>query len=75
MGKAYLIFVISFTQAGFSNSKFYTQKYLKFTPKRVKCVVFAFKLEFFVHVTEFFYTGIALGAFDKYQVWKVDENG
>ena len=30
---AYLIFVISFTQAAFSNSKFYTQKLTKNTPK------------------------------------------
>ena len=29
----YLIFVISFTQAAFSNSKFYTQKLTKNTPK------------------------------------------
>ena len=37
---SYLIFVISFTQVGFSNSKFFTQKYHKFTPKRVKHIVF-----------------------------------
>ena len=30
---AYLIFVISFTQAGFFNPKFYTQKMIKNTPK------------------------------------------
>ena len=36
----YLILVISFTQAGLSNYKFYTLKYLKFTPKRVKYIVF-----------------------------------
>ena len=57
---AYLILVISFTQAGFSNSKFYTKKYLKFTPKRVKYV--------FVNL-ENFYTGSARGARDKYEVW------
>ena len=30
---AYLIFVISFTQAGFLNPKFYTQKMIKNTQK------------------------------------------
>ena len=60
MVMAYLIFVISFTQAGFSNSKFYTKKYLKFTPKRVKYV--------FVNL-ENVYTGSARGARDKYEVW------
>ena len=33
---AYLIFVISFTQAAFSNSKFYTRKLTKNTPKHWK---------------------------------------
>ena len=33
---AYLIFVISFTQAALSNSKFYTQKLTKNTPKHSK---------------------------------------
>ena len=28
-----IIFVISFTQAGFLNPKFYTQKFIKNTPK------------------------------------------
>ena len=32
----YLIFVISFTQAAFSNSKFYTQKLTKNTQKHAK---------------------------------------
>ena len=39
----YPIFVISFTQAGFSMTKFYTQKYTKIhknTPKTVKYIVF-----------------------------------
>ena len=33
---SYLIFVISFTQAALSNSKFYTQKFTKNTPKHSK---------------------------------------
>ena len=48
----YLIFVISFTQAAFSNSKFYTQKLTKNTPKHSKMsmkskiyAVFVFNLE------------------------------
>ena len=47
-----LIFVISFTQAAFSNSKFYTQKLTKNTPKHSKMsmkskiyAVFVFNLE------------------------------
>ena len=50
--RAYLIFVISFTQAAFSNSKFYTQKLTKNTPKHSKMsmkskiyAVFVFNLE------------------------------
>ena len=50
----YLIFVISFTQAAFSNSKFYTQKLTKNTPKHSKMslkskiyVVLVFNLENF----------------------------
>ena len=41
--QTYPIFVISFTQAGFSMTKFYTQKYTKIhknTPKTVKYIVF-----------------------------------
>ena len=51
---AYLIFVISFTQAAFSHSKFYTQKLTKNTPKHSKMslkskiyAVFVFNLENF----------------------------
>ena len=36
--EAYLIFVISFTQAAFFNSKFYTRKLTKNTPKTLKNV-------------------------------------
>ena len=36
MLRAHLIFVIYFTQAAFSNSKFYTQKLTKDTPKHSK---------------------------------------
>ena len=52
--KTYIIFVISFTQAAFSNSKFYTQKLTKNTPKHSKMsmkskiyAVFVFNLENF----------------------------
>ena len=51
---AYLIFVISFTQAAFLNSKFYIRKFTKNTPKHPKMslkskisAVFVFNLENF----------------------------
>ena len=42
---AYLIFVISFTQAAFSNSKFYTPNYSKMSLKSKIYAVFVFNLE------------------------------
>ena len=72
--KAYLIFVISFTQAGFLNSKFYTQKLIK-TPKNPKNVrekvyymQFLRSIWKILHLTECFYTGTARGARNNYQV-------
>ena len=63
-GGAYLIFVISFTQAGFSNTTFYTQKY----PKNSKICTFSRSIRKILHLTELFYTGTACGARDKYHV-------
>ena len=72
---AYLIFVISFTQARFSYSKFYTQKYPKIPnkyPKNSKICSFSRSIWKILHLTELFYTGIAHGARDKYQVCLCD---
>ena len=60
-GGAYLIFVISFTQAGFFNPKFYTQKMIKNTKnvpeKSILYAVFAFNLKFFTPDRIFFPEG------------------
>ena len=73
---SYLIFVISFTQAGFLNLKFYTQKRKKKTPKNLKNVPekvyympFLRSIWKILHLTGYFYTGTARGARNNYQVW------
>ena len=48
MEHTYLIFVISFTQAAFSNSKFYTQQFTKITPKHSKMSLKSKLYAFFV---------------------------
>ena len=72
MVHSYLIFVISFTQAGFLNPKFYTQK-IKNTKKFLENVYFMQFLRSILkisHLTEYFYTGSVRGARNKYQVWQ-----
>ena len=67
----YLIFVISFTQAAFSNSKFYTWKLTKNTEKcpwKVKYMQFLCSIWKILHLTEYFYTGTAHSARNNYQV-------
>ena len=75
-GKVYLIFVISFTQAGFLNLKFYTQKRKKKThknpknvPEKVYYMPFLRSIWKILHLTGYFYTGTARGARNNYQVW------
>ena len=72
----HLIFVISFTLAGFFNPNiFYTQKLQKHpqittnSPQKCKrCIVLRSILKI-LHKTEFFHTGTACGACNKYEVW------
>ena len=71
LNQTYLIFVISFTQTGFSKTKFYTQKTTKGTKntknvsEKVKYMhFFSLNLEK-LHLTEIFYTGTICGACDK----------
>ena len=74
MSQAYLTFVISFTQKGFSKTNFYTQKTTKGTKntknvsEKVKCMHFFHSIWKNLHLTENFYTGTARGARDKYEV-------
>ena len=73
---AYLIFVISFTPAGFSKTKFYTQKTTEDTKntknvsKKVKYMQFFYSIWKNLHRAKFFYTSTACGACDKYEVWQ-----
>ena len=71
----YLIFVISFTQAGFLNPKFLHPKTMQNTwklqqipPKSVKYAVLCVQSGKFYTGQIFFYTGTARGARDKYEV-------
>ena len=70
----YLVFVISFTQAGFSKTKLHPKERLT-APKTLKMTlksqIYAFLHSIWknLHLTEFFYTGTACGACDKYEVW------
>ena len=59
--QAYLIFVISFSQAAFSNSKLYTRKLPKNTPKHSK-MFFVCSIWKILHLPEYFYTDTAHGA-------------
>ena len=72
---AYLIFVISFTQAGFLNSKVLhpktaqnTHKLQQIPHKRCKICSYLRSIWKILHWTDFFYTGTARGARDKYEV-------
>ena len=71
----YLIFVISFTQAGFLNPKFTPKKLLqthkntKNFPEKVHYMQFLRSIWKILHLTEYFYTGTARGARNNYQVW------
>ena len=62
----YLIFVISFTQTGFSETKFYTQKTTKGTKKtknvseKVKYMHFFHSIWKNLHLTEKFYTDMSV---------------
>ena len=74
----YLIFVISFTLAGFSKNKFYTQKKTTKGTKNTKNVSEKVKyMHFFhsiwknLHLTENFYTDTVCGICDNYEVWKI----
>ena len=63
---AYLIFVISFTQTGFSKTKFYTQKTTKGTKntknvsEKVKYMHFFHSIWKNLHLTENFYTDMSV---------------
>ena len=72
----YLIFVISFTLAGFLNPNILhpkitknTQKLQQIVPKSVKYAFFLRSILKILHRTDFFYTGTACGACDNYEVW------
>ena len=64
--QTYLIFVISFTLAGFSKTKFYTQKTTKGTKntknvsEKVKYMHFFLSIWKNLHLTENFYTDMSL---------------
>ena len=76
LNQTYLIFVISFTQTGFSKTKFYTQKTTKGTKntknvsEKVKYMHFFHSIWKNLHLTENFYTDIihVCGVCDKYEV-------
>ena len=64
---SYLIFVISFAQAGFSKTKFYTQKKRLKAPKKLKMslkksniCIFFHSLWKNLHLTENFYTDMSV---------------
>ena len=70
----YLVFVISFTQAGFSKTKLHPKERLT-APKTLKMTLksqtYAFLHSIWknLHLTEFFYTDTVCGVCDKYEVW------
>ena len=68
----YLIFVISFTQAIFFNPNILHPKITTNFPKICKICSFSRSIWTILHRTEFFYTGTACGACDKYEVWEED---
>ena len=71
----YLIFVIFYTGRIFESQIFTPKKYAKHpkiitnTPKKCKTCSSLRSIWKILHRTEFFYTGTARGARDKYEVW------